>query len=238
MIKTYGVHDHWTDINRKNDVDIMSVDGVITGIKVNGEDFSGASWVEVFSDDVTTTGDVAPYFGSIPAELSGADTIKVVFNNTEYIVNKHSYEGAYYYGATPGETIRDIDFSIYPFLIAILENETRLYTQAPGPNYLTILELQSGGGSSDFSTAEVTFAGTGDEWFYCPVIQNGELECGVLYGSQFTEDRKYSVLYTTGSSIQMIFKDNITVTDVTGDALYDDEAKAVEIWGDCTITIS
>lgn len=43
MIKTYGVHDHWTNLEKKNDVDIMSVDGVITEIKVNGEDYGGSS---------------------------------------------------------------------------------------------------------------------------------------------------------------------------------------------------
>lgn len=41
MNKLYSVHDHWTDIAKKNDVDIESIDGVITGIKVNGEDFGG-----------------------------------------------------------------------------------------------------------------------------------------------------------------------------------------------------
>lgn len=41
MNKLYSVHDHWTDINKKNDVDIESIDGVITGIKVNGEDCGG-----------------------------------------------------------------------------------------------------------------------------------------------------------------------------------------------------
>jgi len=41
MNKLYSVHDHWTDIDKKNDVDIESIDGVITGIKVNGEDYGG-----------------------------------------------------------------------------------------------------------------------------------------------------------------------------------------------------
>ena len=42
MNKLYSVHDHWTDINKKNDVDIESIDGVITEIKVNGEDYGGS----------------------------------------------------------------------------------------------------------------------------------------------------------------------------------------------------
>lgn len=43
MNKLYSVHDHWTDISKKNDVDIESIDGVIAGIKVNGEDYGGGS---------------------------------------------------------------------------------------------------------------------------------------------------------------------------------------------------
>ena len=94
-----------------------------------------------------------------------------------------------------------------------------------------------GGGSSDFSTAEVTFAGTGTERFYCPVIINGHLYNGVLYGSQFAEDRTYTIVYSSESSIQMVLV-NTTPTDVTGDAYYDDEGGYVDIEGDCTITIS
>jgi len=56
MIKTYGVHDHWTDIAKKNDVDIMSVDGVITGIKVNGEDYGGGGSSDFSTAVVTVTG--------------------------------------------------------------------------------------------------------------------------------------------------------------------------------------
>lgn len=48
-IKTYAVHDHWTDINKKNDVDIISIDGEITRIKVNGEDYGGGGGSSDFS---------------------------------------------------------------------------------------------------------------------------------------------------------------------------------------------
>ena len=239
MIKTYGVHDHWTDINKKNDVDIMSVDGVITGIEVNGEDYSGVSWTEVFSGAVTSTGEAAPFQGTIPAELSGADTIKVIFNNTEYIVNKHSYEGAYYYGATPGETIRDIDFSIYPFLIAILENETRLYTQAPGPKDLTILELQSGGGSSDFSTAEITVINN-DEGLqiYAPFVQEaGDDLDAELYATYTFDD------YSTTTVVVALYKGRcecsslIPIRSVSGGVIKASLTRFF-VTGDGTITIS
>lgn len=65
MNKLYSVHDHWTDIAKKNDVDIESIDGVITGIKVNGEDYGGgesdfiicvdseSDTLQIFLNDIT-----------------------------------------------------------------------------------------------------------------------------------------------------------------------------------------
>ena len=53
MNKLYSVHDHWTDINKKNDVDIESIDGIITGIKVNGEDYGGGGGSDFSTADVT-----------------------------------------------------------------------------------------------------------------------------------------------------------------------------------------
>lgn len=53
MIKTYGVHDHWTDIAKKNDIDIMSVDGVIEEIKVNGEAIGGGGSSDFSTAEVT-----------------------------------------------------------------------------------------------------------------------------------------------------------------------------------------
>lgn len=167
MNKLYSVHDHWTDINRKNDVDIESIDGVITGIKVNGEDFSGISWTQVFTGVVVTRAEAAPFSGTIPAELGGADTIKVIYNDNVYILNKQVLGEFYYYGATIGETPQDIDFSVYPFVIVhVNDSNVSFYTQSPGPQDLTIFELQSGGGSSDFSTAEVNAELLDDDGYY------------------------------------------------------------------------
>lgn len=55
MIKTYGVHDHWTDIAKKNDIDIMSVDGVVEEIKVNGEAIGGGGSSDFSTATVTLT---------------------------------------------------------------------------------------------------------------------------------------------------------------------------------------
>ena len=41
MVKNYGIHDVWTDLDKVNDVDIKAVDGVIDSIKVNGEEAGG-----------------------------------------------------------------------------------------------------------------------------------------------------------------------------------------------------
>ena len=39
--KNYKIRDNWLDIDKYNDVDIQSVDGVIQTVKVNGEDVGG-----------------------------------------------------------------------------------------------------------------------------------------------------------------------------------------------------
>ena len=41
MVKNYGIHDEWKDLNKVNDIVIKSVDGVIDSIKVNGEEAGG-----------------------------------------------------------------------------------------------------------------------------------------------------------------------------------------------------
>lgn len=40
--KNYKIRDNWLDIDKYNDVDIQSVDGVIQTVKVNGEDVGGS----------------------------------------------------------------------------------------------------------------------------------------------------------------------------------------------------
>lgn len=43
-VKNYGIHDKWTNINKVNNVEIQSVDGVIENIKVNGEPAGGGGF--------------------------------------------------------------------------------------------------------------------------------------------------------------------------------------------------
>lgn len=244
MNKLYSVHDHWTDIGKKNDVDIESIDGVITGIKVNGEDFGGISWTRVFTGDVVTSGKAAPFSCTIPAELSGADTIKVIYNNNVYILNKQTQGEIYYYGATIGEGPSDINFSVYPFVIAhINDSNVSLYTQSPGPQDLTIFELQSGGGSSDFSTAEVSI-----NWN--PSVIGDELSkdnCPMIWRDNSDENSPYiqGNLYVTTSPVVVevpLYKGkcywHVTHRGTTVTGNIEELNEGYLITGNCTITIS
>ena len=160
MNKLYSVHDHWTDINKKNDVDIESIDGVITRIKVNGEDYGGGgSWQTVFEGSVTTSDSEDELAeGTINySEQITADTIKVTFNGTEYECPKITTPfGGYAYGGI-GE--QGYDFSEYPFVIMSGEGTEQiivntLITETAGTYSLKIEEPQSVVGPSDFSTAK------------------------------------------------------------------------------------
>ena len=158
MNKLYSVHDHWTDINKKNDVDIESIDGVITGIKVNGEDYSGnITWESVYSDSIDPEGEVSPFTAYISLTMTATDLIKVVYDGVEYVLPKQVFNEKIYYGAVPAFLPADIDFTNYPFLIQVSPEILRVYTETAGLHTLAISVPQSGGGESDFSTAEVTF---------------------------------------------------------------------------------
>lgn len=142
MNKLYSVHDHWTDINKKNDVDIKSVDGVITGVKVNGEDYGGgggSQFSTIFEGVVTTEYNQETETNTSvleDIEILG-DPIKVTFDGTEYIC---ADQGGFY-GAVPNDG--GIDFSEYPFIIA---TNGAIATLNAGTYDLKIEESQSGGG--------------------------------------------------------------------------------------------
>ena len=69
MNKLYSVHDHWTDINKKNDVDIESIDGVITGIKVNGEDYGGGGLSDFSTAEVTVINTSSEYANTLKGSI-------------------------------------------------------------------------------------------------------------------------------------------------------------------------
>lgn len=228
MNKLYSVHDHWTDIDKKNDVDIESIDGVITGIKVNGEDYGGTSWTEVFSGDVVTSGESAPFSGTINAVLSGADTIKVFYNDGVYILPLQVTDDGMFYGANPSGYPNNIDFSQIPFLIKVGEVDTALYTYTPGPQDLTILEPQSGGGESDLSIATLTFT-------------NGE---GSVLGAIADDGDNRSINNSFGDIIKIILYKGQALIEIDGtieSTSGNIEDLGKEGWlvtGDCTVTVS
>lgn len=269
MNKLYSVHDHWTDINKKNDVDIESIDGVITGIKVNGEDYGGGtSWTEVFSGDVVTTGEAAPFSGTINANLSGADTIKVFYNDGVYILPKQVTDYGIFYGAPAAENPGDIDFSEIPFIIDWGE-VSRLYTQSPGPQNITILEPESGGGESDFTKVNVTLEVSVDGHYgnyNIYLIDSDRNATALTIGAVQTPFGELRIFNTQsleehveyGSSITKeiyLYQNNyFVVTETNADAPSDfaltgnaeavmgeisgDSACLVKVYGDCTISVA
>lgn len=54
--KTYSIHDKWTDIDKLNNVDIKSVDGVIESVKVNGEEAGGGGSSDFSTATLTVNG--------------------------------------------------------------------------------------------------------------------------------------------------------------------------------------
>lgn len=234
MNKLYSVHDHWTDINKKNDVDIESIDGVIAGIKVNGEDYGGGeTWNTVFEGSVTTVDDDGDIVGIIENLTLNGNSIRVTFNNTVYELPKTEHG----YGA---ENESGIDFSTYPLFIATGEgaDSCTLWTSTAGTYSLKIEEPQSGG-LSDFSTAEVIVNIVEGSALYVPYLieEVGEIYFDTLIAGSGTYN---IVMYKNTASGYAIDAVNSTVTPnikVTGNAVVDVHGK-VGITGDCTITIT
>lgn len=226
-IKTYAVHDHWTDINKKNDVDIISIDGEITRIKVNGEDYGGGgeTWNTVFEGDVTTEVVQEGRADGMLDTIISANTIKVTFNGTEYTCEKDE-EG--YYGASYDRETSTYDWSVYPF--GIIDGDTFI-TQTANTYTLKIEEPQSGG-SSDFSTAEVTLSTGGLGSLPIASILDNKIVTTVPFFIESFE----AILYK-GSQVCNTSEITGTIT-VSGDAVYDSDEQTITITGDCTITIS
>lgn len=51
--KNYKIRDNWLNIDKYNDVDIQSVDGVIQTVKVNGEDVGGGGSGDLSTATIT-----------------------------------------------------------------------------------------------------------------------------------------------------------------------------------------
>lgn len=117
--------------------------------------------------------------------------------------------------------------------------------------------VEGGGGSSDFSTAEVSFVynkeGSGwDSVSYIPIIHEANDswsnstcadahitgDCEVLdnYGSYYKPSKLTVALYK-GKASGWCYNNNVNMS-VSGNASYDSDNQILTITGDCTITLS
>lgn len=249
MNKLYSVHDHWTDINKKNDVDIESIDGVITGIKVNGEDYGGGeTWNTLFDENVTT--EVEPGGTVAVSELNAnitADTIKVIFNNTEYICNRQVND---FFGAPFNDSTGEFDFSEYPFSITYNSEITTwlLVTQSSGTYTIKIEEPQSDG-ESDFSTANVIIinnANTTVDFTVPLALEEGEYDdnspalCNASNGYIDEGDTyAFKVVLYKGTGALVLGSIDVSQVTLSGNivSVFEDGLEYY-VTGDCTITIS
>ena len=95
-----------------------------------------------------------------------------------------------------------------------------------------IVNVEGGGGSSDFSTAEVTLNAGGFGFLVCASIVDNILATSVAFFIESFE----AVLYK-GSQVCDTSEIEGTIT-VSGGAVYDSDEQTITITGDCTITIS
>lgn len=230
-VKNYGIHDKWTDLDKLNNVDIKSVDGVIESVKINGEEAGSGSWQTVFEGSVETVDDGGEISGIVGTFTLTVDSIKATLNGTEYILPKTEHG----YGA---ENESGLDFSTYPLFIAVGDSDDSycvLWTPTAGTYTLKIEEPQSGG-SSDFSTAEVT------------VIQAEESLSGLLLPS-ISNDTFELQIYRSGIHTVPLYKGSLFIMDPMNLGILESVSGNIEelgsghdyyyrIYGDCTITIS
>ena len=198
---------------------------------VEGISSGGGSWQTVFEGSVTTEESPRGAMATLEGYSVSADTIKVTFNGTEYECNKQVVEGNTYYG--------DMAFSEYPFIIAPFTEEgtnfLNIITETAGTYTLKIEEPQSGG-SSDFSTAEVTVNGVGA--FFAEVAS---LKENGLSGSCFKSplENSFTVVLYQGSTImeEVDGTPAFTIPEGETNIVADEDNGYYLITGDCTINL-
>lgn len=212
---------------------------IVVARKLSGGGGGGGSWTVLTEEAVTTVagsrgnmGELSYIFTSEPPE-----TLRITFDGTAYeceaIVNGNNY---LYGGIGPSGP----DFSQYPFAIQANAELITIFTETAG-TYTVKLEEQQGGGSSDFSTAQVTIIdNTSYEHEHSfdnfVNVDNGAPEGGVtIYGG--SQRTVTAVLYQGHLHTYIETSDTITATggiEVEADSGFVD----LYITGDCTITIS
>lgn len=205
----------------------------------------GGSWTVLTEESVTTAQVPDGINGMLTyAEQISQDSIKVTFNGTEYecekrIVSKPMGDQCVY-GAD------GTDWSQYPFMImsgpTLMGITNFLYTETAG-TYTIKIEASQSGGSSDFSTAEVTFICNAESEVECKLAIAEKADPPFIPNPQtnsfFTlvngdESTVAAVLYKGTNCCVFI---GATQVSGTGDVSVLSAGQAY-ITGDCTITIS
>ena len=210
-------------------------DGFVSGIGSGG-----SSWQTVFEGSVTTENTDDGVLGNINYEsVIDADKIKVTFNGTEYECDKITTPVGNAYGGI-GES--GPDFSEYPFAImsgqGLETAQTIVYTETAGTYTLKIEEPQSGG-SSDFSTAEVSINDGGGQareiyWGDAPTIEQNLIK-GTAYADTFPA--VLTVPLYKGKCFWYVATGGFTLSGNI-ERYNDGYNDGLLITGDCTITIS
>lgn len=130
----------------------------------------------------------------------------------------------------------------------VLEALGAEYTDEDTRNFeryrLKVLENLSGGGgggSGDFSTAQVTIINTtedADVDIYLPVVIDDEDYTGLMYDTYVSpgETRTITTVLYKGSNTAYLYDSQSLSVSVSGNVVYDHPN--FDITGDCTITIS
>ena len=198
---------------------------------LEGEGGGGGSWQTVFEGSVTTVAEDNVFSGEIEGLGSlTANTIKVTLNGVEYTCERDQ-DG--YYGAPFNFETEQYDWSEFPFVINTSEpGETWLVTQTAGTYTLKIEEQQSGG-SSDFSTAEVTVNNSASDSyidFTGVILENDELVPSAPSLSEATNVLTV-VLY---KNIQHLYINADSVTSISGN-ISGNMLDGFDVTGDCVI---
>lgn len=105
-VKNYGIRDQWTNLDKLNNVDIKSVDGVIESVKINGEEAGGGGGSSDFSTAEVTIVKTGSFDIYLPFCYDDED-----IHQTDFIVNHDgTYRAILYKGGCFGNvTPRGLD---------------------------------------------------------------------------------------------------------------------------------
>lgn len=169
----------------------------IEGLSKGG---GGNSWNTVYSDTIDPEGEVPPFSVDISLTLTAPDTIKVVYDNTEYVLPKQVYNEKIYYGATPASLPADIDFSNCPFLIQVLPNSIRVYTETAGLHGLVISVPKSGSGGFDPSNYEIL------EFTEDPTVTTGRYICEKTFKEIYDDTNTNYAIYLDTEKFDKLYE--------------------------------